>query len=177
MKAAPMISKHERVIQIYNWYRTARLNVLYYEQSLKNWTLYVKGHDILIALSGASSPIAFWQRSSEPITRQAWFYLTLFAAASAALKPILRWENKLKLFTELHTQYCDLYMDLKYLCEDITAAQDLSTKSNSVFEHCRTRFKELQRKEPPENKRKIKKLQLKVIQEVDVNKCWFPTEE
>lgn len=176
MKSARVNDKYERTIQIYSWYRTARLNVLYYEEYLKRCAWLVRGHDVIIALSGAGSPIAFWQHSSQPVTQQAWFYLTLFAAFSAVLKPVLRWENQLKLFAELHTQYCDLYMDLKYLIEDITAAKDLSPESNSIFERCRMKFKEIGKKEPPENKRKIRRLETKVKQEIDINKYWLPPE-
>ena len=57
-----VVDKHERAYQIYCWYKTARLNVLYYEDNLKHWNRAVKTHDILIALSGSASPIAFWQR-------------------------------------------------------------------------------------------------------------------
>ena len=170
-------NKHERLFQIYNWYKTARLNVLYYEESLRNWTRAVKVHDMLIAFSGASSPIAFWQHSSQPVYRQMWFYLTLFSAISAILKPILRWENQVRLFAELETHYCDLYMDLKYLCEDISAAKDLSAKSNSLFEHHRDTFKVLERKEPPQDDKKVLRLQRKVNDEININKCWFPPEE
>lgn len=172
-----MQNKYERMIQIYNWYRTARLNVLYYDESLRKWSAAVRAHDVLIALSGSASPIAFWQRSAQPLLHQAWFYLTLFAAASAALKPVLRWESKLTLFTELHTHYCDLYMDLKCLIEDITVAEELTSRSNSVFEHCRTKFKELGKKEPPENRKKITRLEQQVKREININECWFPAEE
>jgi hypothetical protein len=171
------LNKFERVFQIYGWYKTARLNVLYYEESLRKWTWAVRGHDIIIAMSGAGSPIAFWKRSEVPLHQQMWFYLTLFSAVSAVLKPILRWENQVKLFAELETHYCDLYMDLKYLCEDIAAAQELSLKSNSVFEHYRMKFKELERKQPPPNKKKIHRLEIKVNEEININNCWFPPEE
>jgi hypothetical protein len=169
--------KSERMYQIYSWYKTARLNVLYYEASLRKWTQAVKIHDIVIALSGAASPIAFWKHSSVPAYQQTWFYLTLFAAFSALLKPILRWENQVKLFAELETHYCDLYMDLKYLCEDIAANKDLSSKSNSLFEHYRNSFKALERKEPPPNKAKTRRIEAIVNSEIDINKCWFPPEE
>lgn len=177
MSATAIQNNYERMIQIYNWYRTARLNVLYYEESLKRWGRAVRTHDALIALSGTSSPIAFWQRSNEPLLHQIWFYLTLFAAGSAVLKPVLRWENKLTLFAELHTHYCDLYMDLKCLIEDVAFAQDLNTKSNSVFEQCRNRFKEISKKEPPENKRRIRRLEEQVKKEININDYWFPPEE
>jgi hypothetical protein len=59
MSGITVNNKSERVFQIYNWFKTARLNVLYYEESLRNWKLAVRVHDILIGLSGDSSPIAF----------------------------------------------------------------------------------------------------------------------
>lgn len=169
-------NKYERVIQIYGWYKTARLNVLYYEESLKNWTRAVKVHDILIALSGASSPFAFWKHSDDPLQKQAWFYLTLFAALSAVMKPVLRWENQVKLFAELETHYCDLYLDMKALIEDVTAAQDLTTKHNSLFEHHRTTFKALERKEPPQDMKKTARIEERVNHEIDIDKCWLPPE-
>jgi hypothetical protein len=170
-------NKYERMFQIYSWYKTARLNVLYYEESLRRWTRAIQWHDIVIAISGASSPIAFWARSPLPVYRQAWFYLTVFSALSALLKPILRWENRVKLFAELHTHYCDLYMDLKCLCEDIAAANELDSKSNLLFEHYRSTFKTLERKEPPINKKKAGRIQREVNEEININQCWFPPEE
>ena len=170
-------NKYERVLQIYNWLRTARLNVLYYEESQRNWRWIVRGHDILIALTGASSPIAFWKHSNEPIQQQAWFYLTLIAGIAAILKPILRLEKQLVLFTELTTHYCTLYLDLKYLCEDITYARDFSSKHNAQFEHYRQTFRTLGQKEPPQDERKTLKLQARVNKEIDINNRWFPREE
>jgi hypothetical protein len=169
-------NKHERVSQIYNWFRTARLNVLYYEDSLQKWTLAIQFHDSLIALSGGTSPIAFWQRSADPIYRQFWFYLTLLSGLLALLKPIIRWEKKLTLFSELHTHYCDLYMDLKVLCEDIAADGDLSNKNDSLFQHYRKYFKALERREPPQDDNKVMKLQQRIRKEIDINEYRYPEE-
>lgn len=177
MSANTVLDKHERMYQIYSWYKTARMNVLYYEESLRSWTWAVRAHDILIAISGTASPIAFWQHSTRPLTRQIWFYLTLLSASSALLKPILRWENKVKLFAELQTHYRDLYMEMKCLCEDIAVAQDLSTKSNLLFEHFRSSFKALERKEPPPDYKKTLRIQQRVNEEIDINSCWFPQQD
>lgn len=173
----PMVAnKHERVSQIYNWYRTARLNVLYYEESLRRWTRAVQIHDVLIALSGSTSPIAFWQRSTDPLYKQFWFYLTLISGLLAILKPIIKWEKKLTLFSELHTHYCDLYMDLKILSENIAADADLSSKNDSLFQHYRDSFKGLERKEPPQDDAKVFRLQQKVNREINISKHWYPPE-
>ena len=168
--------KTERMYQIYEWLKTSRLSDLYYEESLRRWSWGVKMHDVIIALTGAASPIAFWQHSSSPIQQQGWFWITLVAATFAMLKPILRWENNLRLYSELHVHYSDLYMDLKCLCEDIAASNELSTKANSLFEHYRRTFRSLEHKEPPQNDQKVRRLQIRVNREIDINKCWFPNE-
>ncbi|WP_348269677.1 hypothetical protein P8936_15180 [Edaphobacter paludis] len=100
-----------------------------------------------------------------------------FSAGSALLKPILRWENQVRLFAELQTHYCDLYMDLKCLCEDIAAAQNLGSKHNALFEHYRNSFKALERKEPAQNDVKTRRLEIRVNEEIKINNCWFPREE
>ena len=177
MVGTAVSNKPERVLQIYNWLKTARLNVLYYEESLRKWAWAVRGHDGVIAFAGASSPIAFWQHSSEPIYQQAWFYITLFAGISAILKPVLRWDKQLVLFSELAGHYRTLYIDLKCLCEDMSATGDLSGKLNSEFEHYRHAFKALDQKEPPQDDAKVLKLQARVNEEININNFWFPPEE
>jgi hypothetical protein len=92
----------------------------------------------------------------------------------SVLKPILKWEKKVALFSKLHTRYCDLYMDLKYLTEDMTAEQDVSGKTDSKFTAIRKRFKTLQKDEPPHDKGEIERFQERAIEEIDIRKCWLP---
>ena len=177
MTPSAVQNKYERMIHIYNLYRTARLNVLYYEESVKFWARIVLIYDIGIAITGGSSPLAFWKHSARPIAQQGWFYLTIGAATLALLKPILRFEHRLRTSAELHTHYCDLYLDLKCLIEDASAGNDLTQKVNSVFEHCRDRYKALEMNEPPARRRKIVRLEERVKKEININECWFPPEE
>ena len=172
-----MFNKHERALQIYDALRTARLNVLYYEESLKNWTFAIRGHDIVVALTGVSSPIAFLKHSSNPVYEQAWFYLTVAAGIAGVLKPILRWDTKVALFAELLNHYCELQLELKSLTEDISAERDVTPKINTKFEACRKTVADLQRKEPPPSRKKIKRLMLVVENEYDMSKVWLPAEE
>jgi hypothetical protein len=167
-------SDYQRVLQIYNWYRNARLSALYYEDAMGRWRKINQVHDGLIAFASASSPIAFWKHSQQPVLQQGWFYLTLIAAILGVLKPILRWDKNVTLFAELQTHYCDLYMDLKFLTEDIQAAQRLSPKMETYFEITRRKFKDLERKEPKPDTKKVQLFERRVNQEIDVTKCWFP---
>ena len=67
-------------------------------------------------------------------------------------------------------------MDLKNLCDDLSATGELTTKLNGQFEHLRQTFKALDQKEPPQNDKKVLKLQAKVNDEININNCWFPAE-
>jgi hypothetical protein len=176
-KSTIIANKYQRVLQVYHWYRTARLNVLYYEELLKKWTRIVQTHDLLIAVTSASSPIAFWKHSSDAALNQGWFYLTLSAALLGIAKPIIKWEKKVALYAELHAQYCDLAFDLKFLTEDITASQDFSESANAIFESSRKRFRDLERKEPPADKKRVRRLEKVVINEFNIDDCWFPNDE
>lgn len=177
MSSAIVGSKYERTLQVYNWLKTARLNVLYYEESLRKWTKAVRAHDAIIALTGVTSPIAFWQHSAAPFYRQAWFYLTVFAGLSAVLKPVFHWDKQLVLFSELKTQYSELYIELKCLSEDISAVKNIDLKAFARLERCREKFKSLSKREPPQDDPKTLRLQKRVNTEIDINDCWFPPEE
>jgi hypothetical protein len=169
-------SDYQRVVQVYNWYRTARLGTLYYEDSLDRWKKMNFAYDSLIALTGASSPLAFWKHSQQPLLQQGWFYLTLIAAVLALFKPLLRWEKKVVLFAELQTHYCDLYMELKFATEDIQAGQKFTSKMETHFEIMRRKFRELERKEPKQSQEKVKLFEDRVNKEIDLRNCWFPKE-
>jgi hypothetical protein len=170
------VNKRERALQVYNLLRTSRLNVLYYEESLRNWTFAIRGHDVIVALTGAASPIAFLRHSKEPFQGQAWFYLTLCAGLAALLKPVLRLDKQIALYTELTTHYRELNHELKCVVDDMAYDQEFSTQLEKKFLACRMAENSLQKKEPPPRKRKVQRLQALVEQEFDMSLVWLPEE-
>lgn len=171
------MNKRERGIQVYNLLRTARLNVLYYEESLRRWTIAIRSHDIIVAVSGTASPIAFLKHSDLPVQMQSWFYLTLVAGVAGILKPVFRLDKQISLYTELVTHYRELVHDLQCVADDMAADRDYSNKLETKFLACRIAENNLQKKEPPPNRRKIKRLQAVVESEYDMTKVWLPEED
>jgi hypothetical protein len=168
------LDKRARVAQVYNLLRTARLNVLYYEESLSRWTSFIRGHDFIVAVSGGASPLAFLKRSSAPAGSQLWFYLTLVASVAGILKPILRLDKQVSLYSELVTHYRELFHELKCIADDIQSEKDFPPSMEKSFIRCRLREGDLQKKEPPPDRRKTKRLQAVVEKEYDINSLWFP---
>jgi hypothetical protein len=170
------LNKRERGIQVYNLLRTARLNVLYYEESLKNWTVAIRVHDLVVAVTSAASPLAFLKHSSEPLQKQAWFYLTLLAGLAGILKPIFRIDKEVTLYAELVTHYRELFQSLNDVVQDMSATRDFSPQLERRFQACRTKGNSLQDKEPPPKREKIRRLQAVVEGEYDMSKVWLPEE-
>jgi len=168
------LDKRARVGQVYNLMRTARLNVLYYEILLSRWTKVIRLHDVLVAAAGTASPFAFLNRSSAPFRAQAWFYITIAAGVIGVLKPILRLDRQVSLYSELVTHYRELFHDLKCIADDVESAKDFNTQMDQNFVRCRLKEGDLQKKEPPPNRRRIKKLQLAVEAEYNVENWWYP---
>jgi hypothetical protein len=171
------MNKRERGIQLYNLLRTARLNVLYYEESLRNWTVAIRTHDVIVAVTSAASPIAFFKHSDEPLQKQAWFYLTIAAGVAGLLKPIFRLDKQIALYSELVTHYRELHHDLKCLVEDMVADGDFSVTLEKKFQACRKRENDLQKNEPPPRREKIRRLQAVVESEYNPSELWVPKEE
>ncbi|MCU1224231.1 MAG: hypothetical protein JWQ42_2324 [Edaphobacter sp.] len=171
------MNKRERGVQLYNLLRTARLNVLYYEESLHRWTIAIRTHDVIVAVTSAASPIAYFKHSSEPIQKQMWFYFTLAAGIAGLLKPIFRLDKQIALYTELVTHYRELHHDLKCLAEDMAANRDFSLQLDKRFQACRLRENDLQKKEPVPQRGKIERLQAMVEREYDLSEIWLPQEE
>ncbi len=171
------MDKRARVLQLYNLLRTSRLNVLYYEESLQRWTRLIRGHDFVVAISGAASPPAFFERSSKPTETQGWFYLTIVAGIAGLLKPILRWDKQVALYSELVTHYRELFHELKCVADDVESSREFSSETEEKFVRCRLREGDIQKKEPPPDRSKVKRLQSIVESEYRINNVWYPDDE
>ena len=177
MPSGSVANSRERAIQVYDLLRTTRLNVLYYESSLRWRNIWIRSHDVLVALAGVSSPIAFLKHSQEPIRSQSWFYLTLVAGIAGVLKPILRLDKQVALYAELTTHYRELFSELKCIADDISSARDYSFAFEKRFLACRSKEGDLQKKEPPPSRRKIARLQALVEKQYDMAAIWLPKED
>ena len=137
------MNKRERALQEYSLPHISRLDVLYYEESLRKWTFAIRGHDVIAALTGAASPTAFLRQPKKPFHDRAWFYLSLCAGLGILLKPILRLDEQIALSIDLTfaQEFCDREIPCDVLglnrlrknscCNIVLKGHDISRAANA----------------------------------------------
>src|SRR5258708_289729 len=100
------------VIDVYNQFRTARLNVKYLEAKLRNWRRQNFWMEFLIAVSASSSAATAWFFQGDVGT---WFWkiLTGITALLAIAKPLLKLPEKIRRSEEMLGGYKTLDFDLE----------------------------------------------------------------
>lgn len=121
------------VWDVYDLYRTARLNVKYYCGRV-HWLSKVNlVMEFMIAAFASSSAVAGFALWSSETGKVAWQLLAAVAATLAILKPLLRLTDKIKLLEEIIAGYRVLEHDLRKI--------EISIKQRRVYdEELRVRF-------------------------------------
>lgn len=173
-----LLDSTERLRQLYRDLRTARLNDLYYGRQLSVWTKIIGLHDVLLAIGTAASPLAFWKSSSDPRLRGTWITLSIGTFILGALKPTLSMQDRLKTLSELRTQYCELFFNLRDLGNEAAAHQAYTKDIDTQYSVLKKNFSRLaaeDRWEP--NLSLIRTLQERVNHEIPPQSLWMPEKE
>jgi len=83
-------TKYHPVWDVYDLYRTARLNIKYYSHLLTHWkrlNTWLECSLLIFAPSSAIAGIFFWQTPCGAIV---WKWLIVITAVIASIKPIIR---------------------------------------------------------------------------------------
>lgn len=102
---------HDPVWDVYDEFRTARLNVLYYECQLKTLTCLNTTIEWLLALTTSSTVAASWLWTSV-VGGYVWKVFGVIAVFIAVGRPILNFTNKIKRKSETIGAYRELDNDL-----------------------------------------------------------------
>jgi hypothetical protein len=168
----------ERLGQLYDDLRTARLNELYYTDRLSVWSKIIGTNDLLIAFGTAASPVAFWKASSDPGLHITWIILSVVTFALGALKPTLSLQDRLKVYSELKAQYCELFYNLHELRKEAAARQSYTDDIERQFVLLGRGFGRLAAKDRWKPRHALlEKLQLQVNKEIPPESLWMPDEE
>ncbi len=106
--------KDHPVWDVYGQYRTARLNVRYYEARLKTLSRRSFWMEFLLAVSTTSSVTGFWFWQTV-VGGYIWKAFGILAILLAVLKPLLKLTDKIQLKTEMLTDYRSLAHDFQKL--------------------------------------------------------------
>src|SRR4030043_846554 len=98
------------VWDVYNEFRTARLNILYYSHQLRNLILINTTIEILIAIFTSSTIASIWFWKTD-VGQCAWQIFGVISAILAILKPILKMTDTITKKSEIASAYRELDQD------------------------------------------------------------------
>lgn len=164
------------VWNVYDLYRTARLNVKYYKARLICLERLNFVTELILSISAPSSAITgllFWDTQ---IGSEIWKILGIIAAFLAILRPLLKLTKKIKQFEEIITGYQALDHDLSVIKVSIEEKHNYDKSLQKDFKKALDRKKVLITKCPEqrEYKKLINRCTLEVNQELPVDIFFIP---
>lgn len=124
--------KRHPVIDVYDQYRTARLNVKYLEcklSSLKSANFCI---ELLIAISASSTVAGIWVLQN-PVGQIFWKIIIGITAILAVAKPLLGWSDKIQKKEELLIGYRSLDYDIQKIIWLINQRQEYNAELQEKF--------------------------------------------
>ena len=172
------MANNNAIWDIYDNYRTARLNVKYYCVRLERLELWNTILEILVAVTAPGSVISglWFLKTKSGI--EIWQFVAAVAAVAGFLKPFLKLGQKIKFYEQTLSGYRGLEYDLYEIILKIRDEGAYSPTSKKMFEAAMKKKKVLVTN-PPENthnKKLIDKLFQEVIVEIPTESLYIPEE-
>ncbi len=165
------------VWDIYDEYRTARLNVKINEYQLANYKRWNFWIEFILALTASSSVASFWfwQNATGQIV---WKYLLVITAILAVLKPMLNLSGKIQKFSEILTDFKSLEHDFHKLTILINQQQRYDPEFKDQFYYLldQKRFINQKTNEGTIRKSKKREFEDQVINELPATSFYIPEE-
>ncbi len=166
------------VWDVYDLYRTARLNICYYSTSLNRFLWHNFLIEIFLAITASSSAVAalwFWDH---PVGKIVWKFFAVISALLAVSSPII------KLTEKIH-KYEEILMGYRSLEHDLYIIKVLINQNKKYNEEHRTKFIETLEKsgkllqQSPEvkiNEKLRKECRVKTESELPAENFYIPKE-
>ena len=173
-----MASSTSPVWDVYDLFRTARLNVKYYTGRLLFWERVNLISEIIMAISAPSSAIAGLWFLETPIGALAWKYFGVLTAFISLVKPMLKLTKKIKNLEEIVSGYKGLEHDLHEITIMINQKKQYDSTLQKEFQNALKRKGVLVKKEPEHwiDKKFKKTCESEVLTELPVSSFFIPKE-
>jgi hypothetical protein len=135
------------VWNIYDSLRTARLNILYYEDKLHRAELMIMVTQITLAAAVPSSAVAGFKLWDFGLGEYAWEIFVSFSSLVAFIQPFLGLPKKSKNYSELVDGYKILYYDLQDIKQKIEEDKKYNAQHKELFKAAKDRRNKLEVKE------------------------------
>jgi hypothetical protein len=163
------------VWDIYDEYRTARLNVRineYHLANCKKWDFFI---EFILALTASSSVASFWFWQ-DATGQTVWKYLSVLTAVLAVLKPMLDLSGKIQKYSEILSDFKSLEHDFHKLAILINQQQRYDNEFKDQFYYLLDQKRFINQKTNEGTIRKSKKheFERQVANELPANCFYIP---
>lgn len=173
-------TKNHPVWDVYDEFRTARLNTLCYSRQLSTLTRINTTTEVLLAIFTSSTIASFWFWDTD-IGQYSWQVFGVISAILAILKPILNLTDKIKKKSEIAAAYRELDQDFLNLRIKINQEGKYSEYIKKEFDNLLKKKKEIVLRYKDDGgapcKRLVNKCFEQVQNELPVEIFYIPVEE
>lgn len=163
-----------RLIQIYDEYRTALLNGKYYARRLALYRNLDLWSEIVAAL-GTSSAIGSWALWKTTFGANGWTLLAGAAVIVSLLKPILQFGKSREKYAKLFSGYNSLGLGFRFLIAEVKIKKAVDESQLQTVHQFFDQLRELAKDDDPHPPtRLLHRLVDEVNQEVPPSSLWMP---
>ena len=165
----------ETLRQIYNLYRTALLNKLYYAAQLSKYRAANKYLEIIVAVGTSSTSIGAWAVWNTHNGRYWWAALAGVATLVSVVKPFFALPAEIERHTKLYAGFTELYYDLNKVVEKIRREKNVNQEMRTILENSGERLKTLATSDDPKPNEKLRRACTERVNlQIPVKDLWIP---
>lgn len=159
---------------IYTTYKDVMRTEKYYAYRLKSYQRLNKFYEIILAI-GASTAIAGWAGFRDNPGKIFWGVFSSVVTVLVILKPILQIPKDIEDYTNLHTGYRALMINLRNIVIKIRRQEGLTPQVIDLFEATLQQYQGLSLKDEIPNGRLRARCEAEVISEIPPDSLWYPS--
>ena len=164
--------RQSELIQIYDLYRTALLNVYYYGQHAKSLGRRSLILQVVAAIGSSATLIGILAKAPTIL-----LIVTAAVAISSAVSPVLGYADKIAKFERLHFAYNQVFYTLRRLVGEIRSHEEFNDKHRAVAQMLFQQHSALgPLDETDPDAKLIETMQARVNQEIPPEALWLPRE-
>jgi len=170
-----MDSKNHAIWDLYNTYKTARLNMYYYESKVKSLKRRNFSIELVLAISVSSGVLGLWFWNTS-IGSVVWKILVTLAAFLGVIKPLIKIADQINQMSETVISWRGVHEKLKKLTVLIKMYDRYSAEEKSDFKNILDEISFITKKEPigDSDKRLNEQCFNQVNQELPIEEFYIP---
>jgi hypothetical protein len=159
---------------IYDAYRTARMNVIYYGAKLGKLQRLGLAVDLIVAIGTSSTvaALAVWDAPVMSVVRSALVGLTVLLVT---IRPVLNIPRRVERYSKLYAAYMGVHSSFEAIVNEIRSSHVLSPESRYLAESEQKRLAQTEKDDDPApDKVLIEQAYAQVNEEVPASSLWWP---